>query len=116
MAAPASCSSVCNQSFWILYNGKDVRDPAREKLIQTRKTLVGQWMTAADILDKQGETTLAREVRTFTRQLPTVLTDLEKLTVDYVRCGFSPSFRSMRLTHTRLGSSPMRGDNLLKRY
>jgi hypothetical protein len=68
-----------------LYDGKDMRDPAREKLIQTRKALVGQWVTAADVLDKQGETTLAREVRNFASHLPTVLTDRENLTVDYVR-------------------------------
>lgn len=68
-----------------LYDGKDMRDPAHERLIQTRKALVGQWMTAADVLDKQGETTLAREVRNFASHLPTVLTDREKLTVDYVR-------------------------------
>lgn len=68
-----------------LYDGKDMRDPAREKLIQTRKALVGQWMTAADILNKQGETTLAREVRNFASHLPTVLTNREKLTGDYVR-------------------------------
>jgi len=68
-----------------LYDGKDMRDPAREKLIQTRKAVVGQWTTAADILDKQGETALAREVRNFASRLPTVLTDREKLTVDYVR-------------------------------
>lgn len=68
-----------------LYDGKDMRDPAREKLIQTRKALVGQWMTAADVLDTQGETTLAREVRNLASHLPTVLTDREKLTVDYVR-------------------------------
>ena len=42
-------------------------------------------MTAADILDKQGETTLAREVRKFAGHLPTVLFDRENLTVDYVR-------------------------------
>ena len=48
-----------------LYDGKDMCDPAREKLIQTRKALVEQWMTAADVLDKQGEPTLAREVRNF---------------------------------------------------
>jgi hypothetical protein len=68
-----------------LYDGKDMRDPAREKLIQTRKALVGQWMTAADILDKQGEITLARKVRKFAKHLPQVLTDRERLTVDYVR-------------------------------
>ena len=68
-----------------LYDGKDMRDPAREKLIQTRKTLVGQWMAAADALDKQRLITLAREVRPFAGHLPTVLTDLEKVAVDYVR-------------------------------
>jgi hypothetical protein len=68
-----------------LYDGKDMRDPAREKLIQTRKKLVDQWMTAADILDRQGEVTLAREVRTFANRLPQVLTDREQLAVDYVR-------------------------------
>lgn len=68
-----------------LYDGRDMRDPAHGKLIQTRKTLVEQWMTAADILDKQGETTLAREVRNFAKCLPQVLTDRERLTVDYIR-------------------------------
>jgi hypothetical protein len=68
-----------------LYDGKDVNDPAHEKLVQTRKTLVGQWMTAADIWDRQGELTLLREVRNFARRLPQVLTDRERLTVDYIR-------------------------------
>jgi len=67
-----------------LYDGKDMTDPARAKLVQTRKTLVEQWITAADILDKQGETTLAREVRRFAKHLPQVLTDRERLAVDYV--------------------------------
>jgi hypothetical protein len=64
-----------------------MRDPAREKLVQTRKSLVGQWTTAANILDKQGETTLARKARNFASHLPTVLTDRENLTVDYDRHG-----------------------------
>jgi hypothetical protein len=68
-----------------VYDGNDMRDPAHDKLIQTRKTLVGHWMTAADILDKQGEITLARGARTFAKRLPQVLTDREGLTVDYVR-------------------------------
>jgi hypothetical protein len=68
-----------------LYDGKVMRDAAREKLIQTRKALVEQWMTAADILDKQEETTLASEVRNFAKHLPAVLTDCEQLTVDYMR-------------------------------
>jgi hypothetical protein len=68
-----------------LYDGKDMRDPAPERLIQTRKALVGQWMTAADLLDKQGEKTLAHEVRNFAGNLPQVLTDRERLAVDYIR-------------------------------
>jgi hypothetical protein len=68
-----------------LYDGKDMRDPARAKLIQTRKALVGQWMVTADVLDKQGEITLAREARAFAGHLPTVPTDREKVAVDYVR-------------------------------
>jgi hypothetical protein len=68
-----------------LYVGKDMTDPARAKLVQTLKTLVEQWMAAAAILDKQGEITLAREVRNFGKRLPKVLTDRERLTVDYVR-------------------------------
>jgi hypothetical protein len=68
-----------------LYDGKDMRDPARQKLIQTRKALVGQWMTTADVLDKQSESTLAREVRTFAKRLPQVITDRERLAVDYIR-------------------------------
>jgi hypothetical protein len=68
-----------------LYDGKDMNDPAREKLIQMRKILVGQWMTAADILDRQGEMILAREVRNFANRLPQVLTDRERLAVDYIR-------------------------------
>jgi hypothetical protein len=68
-----------------LYDGKDMNDPAHDKLVQTRKALVGQWMTAADILDKQGEITLASEVRKFAKCLPQVLTDRERLAVDYIR-------------------------------
>jgi hypothetical protein len=64
--------------------GGGFHEPAREKLTETRKAIVGQWTTAADILDKQGETTLAREVRNFASRLPTVLTDREKFAVDYV--------------------------------
>jgi hypothetical protein len=36
-----------------------VRDPARTKLVQTRKALVSHWMNIADSLDAQGEVVLA---------------------------------------------------------
>jgi hypothetical protein len=42
-------------------------------------------MTAADILDKQGKVVLAGDVRFFANHLPPVLTDRQRLAVDYVR-------------------------------
>jgi len=58
----------------------DARAKAAEELAR-------QWtsLTAADILDKQGGITLAREVRNFAKCLPQVLTDRERLAVDYIR-------------------------------
>ncbi|MGO9949174.1 MAG: relaxase/mobilization nuclease domain-containing protein, partial [Steroidobacteraceae bacterium] len=38
-------------------------DPARERLIKTRKSLVLTWMKAAEVLDAQGEIILAGDVR-----------------------------------------------------
>ena len=32
-----------------------VEDPARERLLATRSTLVSSWMKAAEVLDEQGE-------------------------------------------------------------
>jgi hypothetical protein len=67
------------------YAGVRFHDPAREKLAETRKTIVAQWMAAADILDTQGEVALAGDVRFFANHLPQVLTDRQRLAVDYVR-------------------------------
>jgi hypothetical protein len=61
-----------------------LRTPARKKLVDTRNAIVAQWMTAADILDKQGEVVLAGNVRFFANHLPPVLTDRQRLAVDYV--------------------------------
>jgi len=44
----------------------------------------GQYLTA-DQLDAQGETVLADEVRSFSRHLPPVLTDRERLAVQFLR-------------------------------
>lgn len=56
-----------------------VRDPGRKKLVETRKAVVASWMRAADMLDSQGELSLAGEVRWFATHLPMVLTDRERL-------------------------------------
>lgn len=54
-------------------------DPARSKLLDTRKYVVGSWLQVADKLDLQGEITLAADVRYFARHLPPVMTDGEAI-------------------------------------
>jgi hypothetical protein len=56
-----------------------VRDPRRKKLVETRRAIVQGWMQTADILDRQGEVSLAGDVRYFAKHLPPVLTDRERI-------------------------------------
>jgi hypothetical protein len=56
-----------------------VRDPGRKKLVETRRAVVDSWMRAADILDRQGEISLAGDVRYFAKHLPPVLTERERI-------------------------------------
>ena len=56
-----------------------VRDPVRQKLVETRKAVVDSWMRAAEILDRQGEISLAGDVRYFVKRLPPVLTERERI-------------------------------------
>lgn len=56
-----------------------LHDPARDKLLETRESVVGGWLGIADALDLQGEVVLAGDVRYFARHLPAVLTDHGKL-------------------------------------
>lgn len=56
-----------------------VRDPVRTKLLETRKAVVDGWMQAADVLDRQGEVSLAGDVRYFVKHLPPVLTDRQRI-------------------------------------
>jgi len=62
-----------------------VRDPAHNKLAETRKAIVAGWKAVADALDAQGEIVLAGEVRSFATRLPPVLTDRERLAVELIR-------------------------------
>jgi hypothetical protein len=68
-----------------LTRSKTVADPARERLIETRKSLVSTWMKAAEVLDAQGEMILAGDVRYFAGHLPPVLTDRQRLAVQFIR-------------------------------
>lgn len=62
-----------------------VRDPAHSKVAETRKAVVAGWKAVADTLDAQGEIVLAGEVRSFAMCLPPVLTDRERLAVEFIR-------------------------------
>jgi len=62
-----------------------VEDPARARLLETRKTLVSAWMRAAEVLDAQGEEVLAGEVRYFAKHLPPALTDRQRLAAEFLR-------------------------------
>jgi hypothetical protein len=57
---------------------------SHERLLESRKAIVFQWLTFASALDLQGETALAEEVRHFASQLPRVLTDRERLAMALV--------------------------------
>ena len=61
-----------------------VVDPARKRLIETRKSLVSAWMKAAEVLDAQGEIILAGDVRYFVNHLPPVLTDRQRLAAQFI--------------------------------
>ena len=61
-----------------------IRDPARGKLLETRKAVVTGWMGIAATLDAQGEIILAGDVRYFANHLPKVLTDRERLAADFL--------------------------------
>ena len=62
-----------------------IRDPARAKLIGTRKAIIASWMKTADALDAQGEVVLAADIRYFASHLPPVLTDKERLAIEFLR-------------------------------
>jgi hypothetical protein len=62
-----------------------IRDPAHAKLAATRKAVVAGWLGVAALLDKQGDATLAGEVRQFVKSLPRVLTDRERIATALLR-------------------------------
>jgi hypothetical protein len=62
-----------------------VEDPARARLLETRKSLVSAWMRAAEVLDAQGEEILAGEVRHFAGDLLPVLMDRQRAAAQFLR-------------------------------
>lgn len=62
-----------------------IRDPARAKLVETRRVVTTGWLGVAALLDKQGQVALAGEIRQFVKSLPPVLTDRERIATELVR-------------------------------
>jgi hypothetical protein len=67
------------------------REPARAKLVETRKAVIANWMKIADTLDQQGEVVLAGDVRYFAKHLPPALTDMERLAAKFAQHLAAPS-------------------------
>ena len=76
-AAPTAVRKRAIEVAHELGQGKPIQDPARARLLETRKAVVKGWMAVAAQLDRQGETKLAQEVRVFVEQMPPVKTDKE---------------------------------------
>lgn len=64
---------------------RTISDPARERLLETRKALIEGWNAFADKLDAQGEDVLGCYVRYFAMHLPPVATDRERLADELIR-------------------------------
>jgi len=62
-----------------------VTDPARARLLETRRAVVEGWNAVASKLEAQGEIVLGGHVRYFVMHLPPVLTDRERLAEQFIR-------------------------------
>lgn len=79
---------------------RTVRDPGRDRLLNSRKTLISGWTNIAETLDAQGEISLAGDVRHFVKTLPRVLTDRERVALQLVD---QMKYASRRQPAQRLG-------------
>jgi hypothetical protein len=62
-----------------------ITDPARARLLETRRAIVEAWNAVASKLESQGEIVLGGHVRYFVKHLPPVLTDRERLAEQFTR-------------------------------
>ena len=82
-------------------------EPARAKLVETRKAVVANWMKIADTLDRQGEVILAGDVRYFAKHLPPALTDTERLAAKFAQ-HLASSREALRARQTPDVDAPVR--------
>src|SRR5882724_11251596 len=71
-----------------------ITDPARVRLLETRRAVVEGWNAVASKLEAQDEIVLGGHVRYFAMHLPPVLTDRERLAEQFIR--FAKAQRSPR--------------------
>jgi hypothetical protein len=71
-----------------------ITEPARARLLETRRAVVEGWNAVASKLEAQGETVLGGQVRYFPMHLPRVLTDREPLAAVFTQ--FARAERSAR--------------------
>lgn len=64
---------------------RTISDPARARLLETRKAVVAGWNTVAAKLEAQGEAVLGGHVRYFAMHLPPVMTDRQRLAAELIR-------------------------------
>jgi hypothetical protein len=81
---PTTLRSTVTEIAKELHETGTYRDPARPRLIETRRAVVKHWLTIADVLETQGEAKLAGDVRHFAQNLPPVLTHKEHLAKRFI--------------------------------
>ncbi|HYM44244.1 MAG TPA: relaxase/mobilization nuclease domain-containing protein [Steroidobacteraceae bacterium] len=64
---------------------RTISDPARARLLETRKAVVAAWNAVAARLESHGDFVLGSDVRYFAAHLPPVLTDRERLAVEMIQ-------------------------------
>jgi hypothetical protein len=64
---------------------RTISDPARSRLLETRKAIVAAWNAVASKLEAQGHIVLGSDVRYFAGHLPPVLTDRERLALEMIQ-------------------------------
>jgi hypothetical protein len=62
-----------------LVNGKVQVEPGKSTLVATRKEVERGWRATSEILEHQGQTALAAQVRRFAAQMPPVQTEKERI-------------------------------------
>ena len=75
-----------------------IKDPAKKKLLETRRAVVADWMQTAETLDRQGEDALAEQVRAFVRNMPPVRTEREQMAYGLIQ--------SMKLSRSKAAIDP----------